>query len=193
MEKSAVLKREADKLLADSGLLALLAEYGEVHLTGSYSYDLLTWRDIDICLVLITLRAEIILDIAKRVAAIPHIGSMYYRNEYVMRTRGNPEAFFLCVDFYLPGDIKWKVDILVADDAEVQRVLQAGRAMADRLISETREAIVRIKTVICRRPGYRMKFGSRTVYEAVLDHGIRTVEEWDAWYRKKDGKQLSGA
>jgi hypothetical protein len=189
LEQSVKLKAEADELLTQSGLLALLAEYGNVHLTGSYFYDVLTWRDIDLCLGLDNLLPDVVLDIAKRVAVIPHVGSMYYRNELVMQTQGNPRAIFLCVDFYLPDDARWKVDILVAQDAEVQRVLEPGRAVCERLTPATREAIIRIKTDVCHRPEYRVDFGSRTVYQAVLDHGIRTVDQWDAWHKNQKAQQ----
>lgn len=189
LEQSAKLKGEADQLLEQSGLLVLLAEYGNVHFTGSYFYDVLTWRDIDLCLAVDVLSHDLVLDIAKRVAAVPHVGSMYYRNELIMQTQGNPHAIFLCIDFYLSGDARWKVDILVAQDAEVQRVLESGRAMSERLTPGIREAIVRIKADICQRPGYRREFSSRTVYEAVLDHGVRTVDEWDAWYRNRKAQQ----
>ena len=32
-----------------------------------------------------------------------------------------------------------------------------------------------------RQPEYRREYGSRQVYEAVLDHGVETLEEWDDW------------
>jgi hypothetical protein len=190
-EQSAKLKAEADQLLETSGLLPLLAEFGDVHLTGSYFYDLLTWRDIDLCLAVDHLLSDLVLDIAKRVAAIPNVGSMYYRNELVMQTPGNPRAMFLCVDVYLPEDTRWKVDILVAEHDEVQRVLKPGRAMCERLTPATREAIVRIKSDVCQRPGYRREFGSRTVYDAVLEHGVRTVDAWDAWYENRKAQQAN--
>lgn len=44
------LRAEADRLLA-SGLPALLADYGEVHIVGSYALRLMVWRDLDIHLV----------------------------------------------------------------------------------------------------------------------------------------------
>jgi len=55
-----------------------------------------------------------------------------------------------------------------------------------RLTKETRDAIIRIKSQVCKRPGYRSEFGSKAVYDAVLDHGVRTADEWDRWYEKSD-------
>jgi hypothetical protein len=50
-EKARVLREEAYALLSESGLFALLEEYfADPAVTGSASYDLMVWRDIDICL-----------------------------------------------------------------------------------------------------------------------------------------------
>ena len=37
--------------MLESGLLTVLARYGEPHLIGSYSLRLMTWRDLDIHVV----------------------------------------------------------------------------------------------------------------------------------------------
>ena len=48
-ERAGRLREEARQLLADSGLFALLeARCGAPSVTGSASYDLMVWRDIDI-------------------------------------------------------------------------------------------------------------------------------------------------
>ena len=85
------------------------------------------------------------------------VGSMYYPNEAVMQTEGNPRAIFLCVDIYLPEEVIWKGGILMV-----------------RLTPPIREAIVRIESDVCRRSGYRTKASSMAVWDAVFDHGVRT-------------------
>ncbi len=50
-ETARALREEAYAFLSDSGLFALLQEtFAEPAVTGSASYDLMVWRDIDICL-----------------------------------------------------------------------------------------------------------------------------------------------
>ena len=48
MLKSGELRERAEKILDDTGLLAELARYGEVHPIGSYRMDIMAWNDIDI-------------------------------------------------------------------------------------------------------------------------------------------------
>lgn len=42
------IKQEADNLLYQQGLYTILEDYGQPFIAGSYAYDLMTWRDIDI-------------------------------------------------------------------------------------------------------------------------------------------------
>ena len=42
------LRQEAGRLLAEFGLLEILREYGEPHVIGSVSMDLMAWPDLDI-------------------------------------------------------------------------------------------------------------------------------------------------
>jgi hypothetical protein len=180
------LGSEATRLLEATGLLTLLSRYGEVHVTGSYYYDLMTWRDIDLCLAVKRVQTQTVFDLGREIADLPSVGSMYYRNEFVMETPSNPRAVFWCVDFYQPADTKWKVDVLISTHDEVAQVLSPGEALKKRLSPQEREDILRIKSVLCQRPGYREEFGSTSIYQAVLEHGISTVEDWDSWWKSKD-------
>ena len=179
------LRQEADALLDGARLFETLRAYGEVHATGSYLYDLMTWRDIDLCVGTLDLDMSTVFRLGLALASTPHVGSMYYRNEFIMNTPGNPQAMFWCIDFYPPNSQQWKVDILLAKPAEVERVLDYGRRLQQHLTSPTRATILQIKSILCQRPGYRQRFGSRAIYEAVLDHNIATIEEWDAWHNNQ--------
>ncbi|MBN2053444.1 hypothetical protein JW905_00895 [bacterium] len=184
LHAAAHLRQEADRLLQHTALLTLLAGYGTVHLTGSYCYDLMTWRDIDLCVATNDLSTPAMFELGRAMAALPHVGSMYYRNELVMQTKGNPLAVFWCVDFYLPDAIDWKVDILLASPEEVQRVLTPGQELMSRITPAAREAILRIKGELGGRPGYRREFGSRAVYRAVIEDQVATLEEWEDWWAR---------
>ncbi|CAA9373292.1 MAG: hypothetical protein AVDCRST_MAG93-8590, partial [uncultured Chloroflexia bacterium] len=47
-ERSAMIRQEAAQILHAEGLLALLQGIGEPFVGGSYFYDLMCWRDLDI-------------------------------------------------------------------------------------------------------------------------------------------------
>ena len=51
--------------------------------------------------------------------------------------------------------------------------------MRARLNGETRAAILAIKEAYWRRPEYRITVTSSDIYRAVLDRGVRSVEEFE--------------
>jgi hypothetical protein len=57
--------------------------------------------------------------------------------------------------------------------------------MQRRLTDETRLAILWIKDVWHRRPTYPYEVGGVDVYDAVLEHGVRTPDEFAAHLRAR--------
>lgn len=71
-------------------------------------------------------------------------------------------------------------------------LLERGKVLIERLTPQTREAIIRVKSEICWRPGYRTEFCSTEIYNAVLNHGVRTVAAWDEWFGQRQSTNNSG-
>jgi len=178
------LKKEADMLLLKTEVLNLLSEYGGVQLTGSYKYNLMTWPDIDICLEIKSLKREMVFEIGQRLSAIPNVGTMYFRDEFVLRTAGNPLAMFWCVEIF-EGPTKWKIDVLISNPEEVKRVISIGENIFRNLNEENRRTILEIKSQLSSSPDYRIKFRSTDIYDAVLQHGVKNLEEWNEWISKR--------
>ena len=65
IHQDAYLRREANTLLADRG--PLLAEYGTVHLSGSYALQLMTWRDLDIYMEAPNVSVDAYFDLGRRI------------------------------------------------------------------------------------------------------------------------------
>jgi hypothetical protein len=61
--------------------------------------------------------------------------------------------------------------------------LEAMRTLPARLDREDRAAIVRIKEALLEFPGERIR--SYLVYEAVLDHGVRTADAFEVWWNAR--------
>jgi len=177
------LREEAERLLESTGIVRLLSRHGAVSATGSYLYDLMTWRDVDLCLALEDPGSlDVVFEIGRGLAALQGVGAMYYRNELVLETEGNPRAVFWCVEVRDEDGAEWKVDVLIAKPEEVARVLAPGRRLVEELTEESRASILEIKAALSREPGYRREFSGRDVYEAVLRHGVGSLEEWRAWW-----------
>lgn len=174
-ETDAALRAEADGLLS-GGLRDVLADYGEVHVVGSYMMRLMAWRDLDIHLVTDTVDRSASFELGGRLAALLTPHRMQYRDETVAGTAGLPAGLYWGV--YL-GDERaggWKLDIWITDQRGLERVQAYCRMIEGRLSASTRETILMIKSQCWSRSEYRKSFGSAEIYEAVLDHGVRDLE-----------------
>src|SRR2546425_6786632 len=76
------LRAEADRLLA-LGLREILADYGEVHIIGSYALRLMVWRDLDIHIVQTQIDKNSFFDLGARIASLLKPPRMHYRDETI--------------------------------------------------------------------------------------------------------------
>jgi hypothetical protein len=81
---------------------------------------------------------------------------------------------------------EWKIDlsIWISDPPHVERPPPAD--LIARLEDETRHAILWVKDHWYARPEYRMSVYSVDIYDAVLDHGVRTPGEFAAFLRARE-------
>jgi hypothetical protein len=57
------------------------------------------------------------------------------------------------------------------------------------LTDEARFHILAIKEVVCGLPEYRREMLSVHIYEAVLDSGVREIEEFKRWWRAREQQE----
>lgn len=182
--ESEKIRREADALLAHSNIFETLARFGRLEITGSYFYNLMTWRDIDLCLVVSRPDPGFMMKIGNELARIKGLATMYYRNEFVLKTPGNPKGMFWCLEIMHRKKL-WKIDILVASKNIVEKVMAPGRVLKKKLTPESRETILKLKMKLCKLKEYRRKFKSTDIYDAVLIGRVKTLREWGLWKRAR--------
>ncbi|MBN2150876.1 MAG: hypothetical protein JW839_05510 [Candidatus Lokiarchaeota archaeon] len=188
VKQADLLKKEAGQLLVELNLAELLNKYGQVHITGSYEYDLMTRRDIDICVEVVNPSIELLFSMGKDLALLPGVGSMYYRNELELQTPGNPRAMFWCVGMQRHdghGMQKWNLDILVSSPEEVERILAKGVELLRKLDRTRRERVLKIKGPLSATGDYGKAYKSTDIYEAVIEGGVENLAGWKAWWREK--------
>jgi len=188
------LRAEADRMLADSGIGAILADarYAAV---GSYPMRTMTWRDLDLE------RAEEPdwqrqWDVGTRLA---HTGWCVRLQCIDVYREAWPEAL-PDFGFYWglrvadparaehapPGDPSvWKLDLWTARPEEFASS-KARRDVWSRLLTdEARSYVLAIKEAVCHDPEYRKTMLSVHVYEAVLEHGIGEVNAFREWWESR--------
>jgi hypothetical protein len=178
VQRAKDLRQEADLLLARTSLLEKLSHHGLVEVTGSYAYDLLTRRDLDICLTMKSVHVYPVFEVGRTLAEIEGVGKLAYRNELVLETEGNPVGVFWGLT--LGGN--WPVEILLAESTEVRRIVDSLRDLLLEITEEQWLSILRIKSALTGHPGYRTEFKSTDIYEAVVREGVSDLDGW--WARR---------
>jgi hypothetical protein len=179
----AEIRAEADRLL-ESGLRDLLDAFGEMHITGSYVLELMTWRDLDIHVVRDDLDQSAFFRLGRDIAALLRPHRMHFRDETAVRTPGLPRGLYWGV--YLGDERKgaWKLDIWTTMRADFELTRRFGIRLLERLTPDTRETILAIKSACWQDPDYRKGFSSADIYNAVLDHGVKSVDEFSRLRRR---------
>ncbi len=179
------LHSQALKIIEEWKLFNLLANYGEVHLTGSAELDLMTWRDIDIEVrsVCMPNRDQAIAIAAfffkqngvRKVTAID-----YSDGDDMQKLKG----YYNGVEYIDEEGKKWKLDIWSVSKANARSDV-VTQNVKKKLNSENRKKILELKTHYLNDPRFRSNFFSIDIYEAVLDKGVSDVEGFETFLKTK--------
>jgi hypothetical protein len=188
LEQQDILQAEAWLMLDALDLAAALASIGPMEVIGSLATGLMVWRDIDLLVIAPGLSASTAHEALARYFGHPKIGAIRYRYDHAAQNPANDpndDRYYYALFYQSDGGHEWKIDISIwiADPPHVERLPPSS--LIERWNDETRLAILWIKDQWFARPEYRMTVYSLDIYDAVLDHGVRTPEEFAAYLRER--------
>lgn len=176
---NAELKTEADLLILRCGLPGLLAVYPGWFIGGSYSYDLMCWRDLDVY----------VLDPERDLKRCFEIGYELTRRLPARKSRftnnvgGEPDGFYWGIKAGDERQWAWKLDVWFLDQAGYEQHADYSSGLREKLTTGNKAIILAIKEAYWRRPEYRDTVTSDLIYRAVLDHGVRTVSDFERFVK----------
>ena len=185
------LQQEARAVLADLRLIACLEGVGRPMPVGSFVTGLMAWPDIDINIVCRDPRPGPIADAMRPLFDHPALRRVSYHNLFgAFNATGNArdEGFYWGIYYYADGDPAnplWKVDCWFLPEGAPRGELDLIHRLERELTDETRLAILWIKDAWHTKPSYRDTVLSVDVYDAVLDHGVRTPAGFAAYLRER--------
>ncbi|MHC2219470.1 hypothetical protein [Rhizobium leguminosarum] len=180
---------EADEVVRILGLNELLSEIGRPIRVGSSAMGLMVRRDIDITVV-----CDVLDDGA--LAAFTAVGAcMMQRADCVVAIRFRndtkdwntepdkyPDGLYLWLSVRMPDKRAWTIDIWLVDQPERQPDLAHLKTLLPRLTDPDRATILQLKQVLANGDQSAAAIPSALVYDAVMDHGVRTFQEFEKWY-----------
>lgn len=177
-EQDRRLRSEADALLEDQGVLRILQQFGVPHLSGSYAMRLMTWRDLDIYLEIERSDAHSFLELGRALGdALTPRKLSFTDHLRFPPTEGLAGLYWgIRTDDLSRGG--WKIDLWGVESPVCAERVAFCESLASRIDRTARFRILRIKQAVCRLPEYRKSITSQQVYEAVLDAGVTTVDEF---------------
>jgi hypothetical protein len=179
LDQQHALQDEAAAVLEDLGLVPLLEQVGRPVQVGSVALGLMVARDIDLTVLCPTLDTAAIFDVVRPLAGHPRIRELRFRDDTgTWNTDPNyPDGVYWGPRYRREAGVDWNLDIWFIQEGSRQFDLEHLESLPPKLTLETREAILLIKDSCFGRPWY----SSYGIYSAVLDHGVRTHQEYRAY------------
>jgi hypothetical protein len=181
------LKLEAEQVIENADLPRLFEDYEAWFVGGSYSYDLMCWRDLDVY----------VLDPQHDLQRCFEIGYELTRRLSAKKARftdslgSEPDGLYWGIKLGDERQGAWKLDVWFLDSRGYRQHADYCAVMSERLTAEHRSAILEIKEAYWRRPEYRDTITSDLIYRAVLDLGVRTTGDFQHFLAGPPGQQQS--
>lgn len=188
VSRQQLLQAEARHIIADLNMPTMLGQAGSVSLVGSFVSGLMVWRDLDFNVLAPGLGIDRVFAILSPLLQHPRMKLVRYLNQQGAFSPPEPtdERFFFAFYYQPEGGDEWKIDVSfwVSQLPRIERAL--AEDIAARLDDETRLAILWIKDVWRQLPTYPYEIGGVDIYDAVLDHGVRTPAQFRAYLAQRD-------
>jgi hypothetical protein len=171
-------RRRALELLADLRVVERLSTLGPVEITGAVAHGLAVAHDIDMDVTVDELDAKACFAVMAELASDPRVKRIVCRND--ASTYG-----WLAFDIVIDD---WAIELYVSTPAAscFGWTSELARIFGDLLDAEQRHAILELKEALAGDSEYR----SMDVYRAVVDGGIRDLEEFRRWRAEHGSEKL---
>ena len=188
LERQDTMQAEANRLVEQLDLPSMLSRAGRFERLGSSVSGLMVWRDLDLGVSCGRLSPERAWEAMMTLAAHPRTTRLDYRNEVGRLTppelRGYGRYYFVAHHETEAGD-EWKIDVSLWSPESPPGLLAHPEELRRQLTPETRLAILWIKDVWHRMPYYPDQLSGMDIYEAVLEHGVRTPEHFGRYLHQR--------
>lgn len=172
------LKAEADRLLAETKLVELLNQFGDVSLGGSYAYNLLVDRDLDFGVIVSSVTPQSRAKIMSLFASQPWAYSVKITDRVNFKPRshmGAPLGLYLGLTIPFPEE-RWNVDVwfMVASEPIEDKLAD----LVEQATPEQKAIILTIKYELMKNGEKEKGLTSASIYKAVIRDSVSSTKEF---------------
>ena len=181
LQRQRSLQAEARQVLTDLALMSSLSRLGHAEHIGSSVSGLMVWRDLDVGARCPQPSPDRVFQTLQPILTHSGVHEVLYREETGPRSpSGQPtdQRYYFVLRYMTAANQRWKIDISIWLTDAPRNQLGHLEDLARRLTDETRLAILWIKDVWHRLETYPDEVSGIDIYAAVLDHGVRTPEQF---------------
>lgn len=187
LNESKRIKSQADKLLQESKVTDIFVEYGDVTIEGSYALDVMLRPDLDIFIVSQTHDWNKILDIHQKIMSLKYfreigfINWMDFEDKNLVSLKGYYFQPKVPID-----DQLWKLDIwcITPDQYKGSSLTTHFKELLGD--DEGKKSIIlEIKQAMREGRKYIKGVDGKLIYQAVLENGIKTIDEFKQFFINK--------
>jgi hypothetical protein len=176
--------RVAQHILTELELMQRWSAFGSPVLVGAVAYGLVVAPDIDLEIFCDKPRIEDGFEVLRACALHPHVHKAHFSNQL----HGPDMGLYWQLRYRDEERQEWKVDMWsLQHDHPGPTSAALVEPLRRALTAETRQAILELKEQVLLDP--LLQCPSIHIYRAVLDDGIRSVEQFKAWleHHQTDG------
>lgn len=174
LERAAKRKQQAEKILNELKLIERWDTVGNCFIVGAAAYDLIVTPDIDLETFSELPNPQTIMNELALLTQHKNVIELKYRD--YTGTDFNGHYFKL---IYKADEIEWNIDMwLFSSERSGALSRDLVPFMKDNLTEESRRAILDIKEALLE---LNEKYSSIFIYQAVLEFGIRHIDDFLEW------------
>lgn len=172
---------QADKMMSTTKVMSVLVKYGQFSgIGGSYLYNTMIYPDLDVGIVTDTVTRRTVADLLSELTLNEYVRGIRTAdtvNFNISKHPTKPRGYWIGIDIPFEND-RWGIDCwLQQPDWQTDKEDVYTKKLAN-VDEEKKVAILSIKYSLIYRGLYGNHFLSGDVYDAVLDKGVKTIDEF---------------
>jgi hypothetical protein len=178
--EQARLRSQADSMLGATKILEVITKHGQLQpIEGSYKYELMMYPDIDVQVLSNEITKQDFANLLADIALHPAVKSISTADtiNFNLAKRPMPMGYWIGLDIPFEND-RWGIDCWFQQPDWGSEQVNDYAEKLQNLDQSAKDAILAIKYELIRNGTYGKECLSNDVYDAVLEHGIRSIEDF---------------